>query len=459
LDNFRKKPDSFLLELLRRIRALRPITGEDQERLSEVEYMNEFDWYGLDNAAKIFPAISGRNTSHVFRIDVRLKELVDPALLAKAVNQTLPSFPAFMVRMRQGLFWYYFEHNYETAIVEEENEYPTGRIIPELNNGYLFRFSYFNNKINLDVFHSLSDGTGALSFLTAVTGCYLRLCGKPVEDSPPAEDHTNKHAAMQDSFSRFISPRQAKKITRIKAYHVKGTARPRGSVKVIHGIFETDKFKELTKSKHVTVTVYLASVLAHSIRKTIPDGSFDKPIRLSIPINLRNFYESETQRNFFTPISIDWEPGMNAEDFDSLLMLMSDQLTARTKPEYFLPIAGYYLQAEQNILTRVMPLMIKNLALRLMFRRIGEKTRTCTFSSLGKIEVPPSIAEYIERYEAMTGNTKTNHFNMIVCTYRNQMVVTFTKSDYETDIEKHFFRFLSDQGLKITLEENQADPI
>ena len=124
--------------------------------------MNEYDWYGLDNVAKIFPAISRGYTSSVFRVDVRLKEQIDPEILEKAVNMVLPSFPAFMVRMRRGLFWYYFEHNFEKAPVTEEKIYPCSRIDAYKNAGYLFRFSYYKNKINLDVYHALSDGTGAM---------------------------------------------------------------------------------------------------------------------------------------------------------------------------------------------------------------------------------------------------------------------------------------------------------
>jgi hypothetical protein len=64
--------------------------------------MNEYDWYGLDNTAKIFPAISGPHTTGVYRIDLRLYETVNPDMLEKAVNTVLPSFPAFMVRLRQA---------------------------------------------------------------------------------------------------------------------------------------------------------------------------------------------------------------------------------------------------------------------------------------------------------------------------------------------------------------------
>jgi len=416
--------------------------------------MNEYDWYGLDNTAKIYPAISGPHTTSVYRIDIRLNEKIKPDLLEEAVNNVLPFFPAFKVRLKQGLFWYYFEHNFEKASVDEEKGCPTNRIDADTNNDYLFKFSYFNNKINLDVFHALSDGTGAVNFLKAVVGCYLNLCGKELNGFSENVEIAQNYPAMQDSFAHYFSSVSAEKTKKIIAYHINGANRPLGSVKVIHGILETDSLKALTKSKNVTITAYLAAVLAFSILETMPGRKSAHPIRLSIPVNLRRFFESKTQRNFFAFIYIDIEVKQSEYVFDEILQLVSEQLITRNRPEYLAAKTSYYLQAEKNIFTRLTPLMIKNFALRMIYKQIGEKTYTCTLSNLGEIKVTPSVGAHIERFDAMLGNSKINHLNCAVCSFNNKLVVSFTASVYETDVEKYFFRFLSGQGLKIILEQN-----
>ncbi|MFQ7005080.1 MAG: hypothetical protein ACLRRT_16275 [Ruthenibacterium lactatiformans] len=40
---------------------------------------------------------------------------MDPALLQQALEQTLPYFAAFNVRLRHGLFWNYLETNRATT--------------------------------------------------------------------------------------------------------------------------------------------------------------------------------------------------------------------------------------------------------------------------------------------------------------------------------------------------------
>ena len=47
--------------------------------------------------------------SNVYRIAVTLKEEVQPEYLQQALDIVLPKFPGFNLRLRQGIFWYYFE--------------------------------------------------------------------------------------------------------------------------------------------------------------------------------------------------------------------------------------------------------------------------------------------------------------------------------------------------------------
>ena len=135
------------------------------------------DWYKLDNAAKIYPAISGPGRGSVFRVAVQLKSDVSPATLQEALAITLPRFPTLAVKMKKGLFWYYFEGNPDIPKVTPEKAPPCRAIDTDETNGFLFRISYYKTRISFEVFHALTDGTGALAFLKSLTSQYLILSG------------------------------------------------------------------------------------------------------------------------------------------------------------------------------------------------------------------------------------------------------------------------------------------
>ena len=136
---------------------------------------NKLTWRKLDNSAKIFPLSTGKKYSTVFRLSVLLKEDIKPQLLQKAVIDTLEKYKSFKVRMKAGLFWYYLEHNTKNPIIEEEKDYPCKYINPKTNRGYLFKVTYFKNKINIDIFHALTDGNSGTTFFKEIVYTYLEL--------------------------------------------------------------------------------------------------------------------------------------------------------------------------------------------------------------------------------------------------------------------------------------------
>ena len=127
-------------------------------------------WDKLDNTAHVFPVIAGNEMTNVYRISVVLKEEVQQDLLQQALDIVLPKFEIFHVRLRQGIFWYYFEENVKRAPrVHEEETYPCRYIVQNKNRSYLFRVTYYKKRINLEVFHVLTDGMGGINFLREVS--------------------------------------------------------------------------------------------------------------------------------------------------------------------------------------------------------------------------------------------------------------------------------------------------
>ena len=132
-------------------------------------------WRKLDNAAKIFPAVSDKRDERVFRFACELKEEVDPLLLQEALDESIKMFPMFLCVIRKGFFWNYMEERDIRPLVTEENMPPCSRIYVRDQRNLLFRVTYFQKRINFEVFHALTDGTGALQFLKTLVHIYLKL--------------------------------------------------------------------------------------------------------------------------------------------------------------------------------------------------------------------------------------------------------------------------------------------
>jgi len=132
------------------------------------------NWCKLDNVAKVF-SMDDQNNTNIFRYSVILKQNINKSILKKAVNKSLETYKSYKVKIGSGLFWNYLEYNSKEPIITKEDEIPCQHINFKRNNNYLFKITYYKNKINLDIFHVLTDGGGAKKFLKSIIYNYLSL--------------------------------------------------------------------------------------------------------------------------------------------------------------------------------------------------------------------------------------------------------------------------------------------
>ncbi len=420
-------------------------------------HINDNNWYKLDNAAKIYPAISGPGSGSVFRIAAQLTADVDPQILQEALSTVILRFPTFGVRMKRGLFWYFFESNPEIPEVTVEQAPPCRDIIPDENKGFLFRVSYYKKRISLEIFHALTDGTGALVFLKTLISQYLTLSGHGLFSDAGFLDCDDYPSVgeTEDSFRKYYDPKVKSKWVEDKAFHISGTRMPPEHLGIVHGIISLKDFLAVVKEKKATVTEYTAALLIYSIYRTQLNGrKSNAPVKISIPVNLRNWFPSKTLRNFSSYVNAGVSFIEQDYTFDNVLGIITDIMRSEVQPGRLIEKISANVNAEKNIFMRLAPLALKNVVLRTAYNAFGENLFTSSYSNLGVIKLPEEMGKYVERFEFLLGRPVSNLITCTACSYKEDMIMTFTKVMHETDIEKFFFRFLSEQGLDITIETN-----
>ena len=130
-------------------------------------------WVRLDNAAKIYPAARRKNWSNVFRQSVTLHDDIDIPVLQSALHIMVKRFPSIAARLRKGAFWYYLQQVEAAPEIKEEYSYPLVYMSKEEMRKCAFRVIVYRNRIAIEFFHSLTDGTGALIFLKNLVAEYL----------------------------------------------------------------------------------------------------------------------------------------------------------------------------------------------------------------------------------------------------------------------------------------------
>lgn len=417
-------------------------------------------WFKLDNAAKIFPGQSTDTWSNIFRFSIQLKEKVNPDLLSLALKRVLPRFPCFDVCIKRGFFWYYFEKNPNGAPdVLEDISNPCHRVKFNENKGYLFRVYYFENKISVDFFHSLTDGRGSSFFVCTLAAEYLRLKGFdiPCGDAVLDIDEEPKKGELEDSFASNAGSGGKVRREGRRVYHYRGTKMPNHAVNITSGIMSLEQVKSEAKKRGATVTEFIEAVLLYVMyqKQREENRLKQKEVSVQIPVDLRNVFESSTLRNYSLTYIVRLDPKLGEYTFDEVLNHVKTYLHHIHNEKYLRAMTTSNLKIENSVL-KYFPLAVKDLGIGIAFMLTGEQTTSVLGSNLGLVQLPHEMEQYVERMYFMTGPGILNGARCGAVGYADTFTLTFANIYEESDIERAFFTELVKMGIHVKIESNRG---
>jgi len=410
----------------------------------------------LDTPSNIYTATKTKKWNQVFRVSAVLKQDIDPLVLAQAVTDMKERFPTFYVQLKPGFMNYKLIEVMDTHVVTEENDYPCQPVPVGSGQKPMFRVLYLRNRLSLEVFHALTDGGGALSFLKNIAARYLEILGVEFDNTDGVVDYSEepKEAEIEDSFKTLYS-KDVKRITRAEppAYQYRPPLKD-DYLRVIHGLMQVDELKKLTKAKGVTITDYLTAVYIYAFYQDMLPNKSKKQIRISVPVELRRLFGFQTLRNCALYANIGIYPQKKDYTFDDILAETVIKLKEGFDKETLRRIASTNT-ADANLAGfRYSPVFMKNLYLRIGFLMYGPRLVTTSFSNFGIVTVPQAVKEHVDHFEFMIGSTKKCALNCGTVTFGNVLNVTFAAVSDATNVQRLFFTFLSEQGVPVRIQSN-----
>jgi len=408
-------------------------------------------WYKLDNAAKIFPPTSSKSDTKVFRFSCELREAVNGDMLQAALDRAIDDFPGFRYVLKHGMFWYYLEQSSLRPLVHQENAPPCGTIY--LNRrALLFEVTWHNRRINLEVYHALSDGTGALQFLKMLVLYYLKLAHPDIMGGVHNIDYdASETQKMTDSFNKYYD--RSKKPVKLKhsvAYQIKGAKETEWRLNIIEGSVSVKSILDKAHEYDTTATVFLTALLMRAIYDEMNVNDRKKPIVITVPVNLRNYFESKSTRNFFSLTDIKYNFHDNKDTLEDIIKCSKEYFAEHLNEEYLQNRLNKLLSYERNFLIRLVPLALKNLYMNIAYS-FASREFTAAVSNMGKISMPDEAKPYIRLFDVFCSTEK---IQMCMCSYEDNMNISFTSPFVSTDIQCGFFRQLINMGIDVEISAN-----
>ena len=356
------------------------------------------EWYKVDNVAKVFLATNTRRDPRVFRISCTLQEQIDPELLNEALRVTAPEWPQFQVTLHRGLFWHYFESTDQLPTCHPEDKAPCAPLyVPERRNRLIYRVTYFGSRINLEMFHALTPKLP-------------------------------------------------------NAYHLRGKRLPYDQLQFFEGHLSAKEVLARAHELGVSLTSYLGASLMLAIYAEMPALERSKPIAISLPVNLRNYYPSETARNFFNSVYVILTL-TETDTMQTAAAAFDAQLKEALLPENIKAQMDEYEKLEHIPGIRPVPLVVKNLTVK-FFTALEKKHVTAVISNMGRVTLPDAMKPYIKQFAAFSS---CEDLFTCVASYGDDLVLGTASSHRSTNVLRRLYRGFAEAGLQVTLYATEVE--
>ena len=404
----------------------------------------------LDNAANIYPASMSKHYSSLYRVSVTLKEAVDADILQTALNHVSERIPTFRCTLARGMFWWYLRQTGRAPKVRPLKPLHHFRLADQ--GGLLYRVSADGRRIVLDVFHALTDGSGAMTFLLTLTGEYLRLrYGIEISWSGQVLNPAEKpdFREWEDSFKTVFTGRKGQLEKNVDAFHYKG--RPLRNQGLTDSCLEMsrEEVRAVCCKYDCTNTELFTSLMLYALQDLYAAERRPRhsALKVSVPVNLRPIYRSRTLRNFASYVNIGFDAAYGERSFRRIVSHVKAQKAHDMLTENLETKIAANVELEEMLLVRCLPLLLKHPIIDIINLLHGDRYFSQTLSNLGEIKVPQEMEQYIEDVDFVLGRQRGNSGACTCTVFGDKVHFHLSRKIVDNRFEQAFIRHLTELGI------------
>ena len=231
---------------------------------------------------------TSKESPNEIRIRIRLRDLIDSDILRHAVDSTMKRYPYFCVELKKKDGRYTFEENHRPVVITHSLHGVA--LNSEASNYHMIAFCWQDNWIILDVFHGMTDGTGAYEVLRTMLYYYcserydislncegIRLVGDEISEEEwidPVANRTRLPIPPRNEMSDALNLIASACLENDRRHTVYSIA------------ISESEFMRFNLDNDGSPGTMVSLLLSRAIAKMYPDAK--EPVRITLCVNQRN---------------------------------------------------------------------------------------------------------------------------------------------------------------------------
>ena len=178
----------------------------------------------------------------------------------------------------------------------------------------------------------------------------------------------------------------------------------------------------------------------------------ERPIKISVPVNLKKYFPSKTISNFFSYIDVNVYANKE-KSFDNILKVVIEQFKTKLKEEELLKTIATNVKLGMNPFLRIVPLFIKKKVVQIAYKE-RRKYNTTTLSSIGRIGFIAEYKPYIDKVYFLIAPETVEKIKCTACCVDNTIIFSIASVLEKRNVENNMMKFFKENNINAKMEGN-----
>ena len=391
-----------------------------------------------------------KETPTVIRIRIRMRDLIDPAILRRAVDMTMRRYPYFCVALQKKEGRYVYAENHRPVVITDSLHGVD--LNSEESNYHMIAFCLQDNWIILDVFHGLTDGTGAYEVVRTLLYYYcserynvmlkedgIRLVGDEISEEEwidPVVNRTDLPTPERNEMANALNLRTSAGLEEDHRHTVYSIA-----------ISEAE-FMRFNLDNNGSPGTMVSLLLSRAIAKLYPDS--DDIIRIALCVNQRKALNAPlAHHSLVGAVMLEYKDKMRDWSLDMQSTAYRGMVFAQTQEEKVLMGVASFKGINHMLLAKESDQ--ERIGIASYINSLAAKLTTATVSYVGKADYKEA-EQYIRDFRLLT-SPLGNNLLVEISAVNGRFTLDFLQSFSSPVIVNAFLKELDENGIVYDLQD------
>jgi len=396
--------------------------------------------------------VTSKESPHAIRMRVRMRDLIDPEIFRHAVDTTMERYPYFCVELQRRDGQFYFAENHRPIVIV--NSLHGVELNSEDSNLHMIAFCWEDNWIVLDIFHGLTDGTGAYELMRTLLYYYcserynvelndegIRLVG----DEIPEEEWIDPVVNRTD----LPTPTRAEMPVALNLIAAAGLQKDRRQTVYSIAISESE-FVRFSLDHDGSPGTTISLLLSRAIANLFPDA--EGAIRIALCVNQRKALGAPlAHQSLVGGVMLEYKDGMRDWPLERQGTIYRGMVFAQTVEEAVLRGVASNVGMVRMILSKESD--AERLGVIAAINELAKSLITATVSYVGKANYKEA-ERYIRDFRSWTSSA-SNGLLVEIAAVNGRFTIDFIQHFSSPLVVNAFLKELEDNGIVYDLQDVQ----